>query len=197
MGRRPERPRPDPLAGPCVPAPDLTAFAHGELADWRRAEVSRHLLRCPACRADASGDARVLARLLALGAEGDAWRGEAVAARAALARRRRTGLLSAGAGAAAAAVLIAGFAALRAQGTGPAEGRAVASLAGPALSARAKAPPATPLSADESALLASQAPDGRWAGGAAGGDEAATGLALLALVAGRREEIRGGAVGRA
>jgi hypothetical protein len=218
--RRPSAPR--RIDGPHVPPADLTAFSHGEFPEWRRAEVSRHLLRCPACRAEAEGARDVLGRLASLGAAGDAWRDDLAAAGAALRLLRRRSGLAVGAGAAAAAVLAAGLLFVRAPerpvptahtaGTHTAGARTSSADASPA-AGEAAAVPARPgvrvprapddagLSPDEKRLLATQRPDGRWRAdeGAevAASDEAATGLSLLALAARRPDALREGPVARA
>jgi len=89
--------RPDDVhAGPCPPPADVTAYAHGELLEWRRAEIARHILRCAACRDLHARATDVFVRLRALGDEGDLWRDDvALARRLAAARRRRTAVAAA------------------------------------------------------------------------------------------------------
>lgn len=193
-------------AGPCPPAADLTAFAHGEFPEWHRAEISRHLLRCPACRDAAEGARDVLARLAALGTDGDAWRDDLAAAGAALSLSRRRSGLAVALGAAAAAGLAVGVWLLPAPGTPSPRTTDLARHAVPAgrdapAALRRPSSPAAALSSDERRLLATQRPDGRWKDDAGtralASDEAATGLSLLALAARRPEALRGGPVGRA
>ena len=190
----------DVHAGPCPPAVDVTAYAHGELLAWRRAEIARHLLRCTACRDLHAGADDVFARLRALGDEGDAWRDDvALARRVAAARRRRTAVA-----AAVACVLVAGVAIpLGLRGGSPEDG-GVPAFEPPPVAMRAapdSATPRRPLAPAERALLAAQRDDGRWSGEASDGllrhDEAATGLALFALASRRPAELREGEIGRA
>ncbi len=162
----------------CVPAADLTAYAHGELPDWRRAEISRHLLRCADCRGEGEADRAVLARLRAFGADGEDWRGEVAAAGAEIAAERRARWGAAATGALAAAVLLVALAVLRpgARHDAPspaAPPQTFASVAG------------TVLPADEATLLTAQSVDGCWGAGGGRRDEAATGLAVAALAARR------------
>jgi hypothetical protein len=188
-----ERRATDPvLAGPCPPAADLTAWAHDELPQWRRAETARHLLRCARCRETADAAARVFERLAALGAGGEGWREDVAAARRAraLSRLRLGGALAASlAVAAVGATLWSGGE----DGT-PSPAAAEAAEIWTVAYARSASP-------DERALLAAQRPDGRWEGEASEGllrhDEAATGLALLALASQHRDDLADGDAGRA
>lgn len=196
----------------CVPAADLTALAQGALPEARRAEVARHLLRCPRCHAAASGAGELFDRLRAFGAA-PSWEGELGAAVAVARARARARGLGAMAGAALGLLLAAGVALLPTPPAGDAA-RPVAGLSAPVASAPPSAriassraagssagAPAAPLSADARALLRAQATDGRWAADDARGsgrhDEAATGLALLAILHGRPEALRDPSVARA
>jgi hypothetical protein len=174
------RPDPSAHAGPCPPAPDRTAFAHGEFPEWRRAEISRHLLRCRTCREEVAGARDVLGRLAALGASGDAWRDALAAAVALVHAPERTPPP------------------IPVAKADPAVREVAPAAAAPA--ALAPAVPAA-LSVDERRLLATQRPDGRWKAGEGEGpvasDEAATGLSLLALAARRPEALREGPIARA
>src|SRR5204863_3403345 len=136
-------------AGPCPPEADLTAFAHGEFSPRLRAEVSRHLLRCPACHARAEAARDVLLRLAALSASGDAWRADLAAADAALHLGRRRSGLAVGLGVAAAALLAVGLWTLRAPPPSPPPPVANAVPAGRSATARARAvaPAAAPVGA--------------------------------------------------
>jgi hypothetical protein len=182
-----------PASDRCVPGEDLTAFAHGELAAWHRAEISRHALRCAACRAALSDAERVFFALRSLGAAGGDWREDltgAIAARG-VDRRRRAGVLTLATTASAVAAAALALAVL-----GPHAGRTSPEGSPPPFAsdvaiADARATPrvardAPPPSAqDAAALVREQRPDGRWAapdaGGGASRDDAATGLALVAL----------------
>ncbi len=191
----------------CIPAADRTAFAFGEFegdADGARREaISRHLLRCAACRAEVDAVSALGARLRGFGAGGD-WEADVGAAMAAERGRARVRRRAALAGFAAAAAVVAAL------GVGigfgrDSDSRSPASDAGPVANstgptsgdvsrtapAAPSVPPATPASsprvaADRATLLAAQSSDGRFSASAKVGgsrrDEATTGLAVLALV---------------
>jgi hypothetical protein len=176
----------------CVPGADLTAYAHGELPDVRRAEVSRHLLRCARCRGEADGARSLLGRLRAFGANGEDWRAEIAAAGAHVSagRRSRRRIALASLCAAAAVVAAVGLT-LRA---GPLEGRALRVAEVAALYPEIGA---TLLPQDESALLQAQQVDGRWAAGGGARDEAATSLAVAALAGRYGRDLADDTVGQA
>jgi len=192
----------------CVPAADLTAFAQGLLPEPRRAEISRHLLRCPRCHGTASGTGELFDRLRSFSAA-PSWRGELGAAVAGERVRRRARGVGAMAGAGVGLLLAAGLAFLP---TGPTTDRvpSIASAPAPAapmrsaeriVSPRFADAPAPALSDEARALLRAQATDGRWAADEALGsgrhDEAATGLALLAILDGHPHALRDPSVARA
>jgi len=206
--------RPSDASLRCVPAADLTAFAQDALPEPRRAEISRHLLRCPRCNAAASGTGDLLSRLRSFGAAAS-WEGELGAAVAVAHARTRARGLGALAGAGVGLLLAAGVAFLPGSHA-PDASLTLASAppsppapAAPTLPERdlavlrsgSASAPALPLSAAAQALLRAQAADGHWtADDALGGgrhDEAATGLALLAILEGRPGAMRDPAVARA
>lgn len=175
----------------CISAADRTAFALGHFLDEadeaRRAAISRHLLRCPACRAEVDAISMLGSRLSTFGSGGD-WEadlGAALAAERGRGRVRRRAALS---GVAAAAGVVVALAV----GLGR-DARSPASDAGPVVDSTARASTAAPrapyplgTALSVGKLLAAQAADGRFPAAAhVGGplhDEAATGLAVLALV---------------
>lgn len=173
---------PDALSR-CVPGADLTAYAHGELPDWRRAEISRHLLRCAACRADAEADKALLSRLRSFGAAGEDWRAEVAAAGAEVAAGRRARWRAAVVGALAAASVLVTLSLLRPGGSGSPENDGASALATDQLTFPDIG--FTALPTDEATLLAAQSMDGYWEAGGGWRDEAATGLAVAALAARR------------
>jgi hypothetical protein len=174
--------------GRCVPGEDLTAFAHGELPGERRAAISRHLLGCGRCRDEYAGMRSLLRRLRALDAGGSRLGAPAAAAEAPGALSWRS--LVAGGGIA--AVFLAAFLVSWA----PAGGSRGAGDARRASEAQAS---------EVSLLLAAQRADGSWPADAAFGgsraDEAATAVALLALLpddpGARYEGVRARAVAQA
>lgn len=179
----------------CVSAADRTAFAldpfHDDDGESRQAEISRHLLRCPVCRADVDAIGVLGARLATFGSGGD-WEADLGAALAAERGRRRVRRRAAFSGIAAAAGIVAALSV----GLGRAT-QSPASDTGPVAESTTRAVtgattpmPRTPYSFGTALavgkLLATQAADGRFpAATHVGGtlhDEAATGLAILALV---------------
>jgi hypothetical protein len=163
----------------CVPGADLTAYAHGELPDVRRAEVSRHLLRCATCRAEADETRALFGRLRDFGAEGEDWRAEIAAAGAPAAAGRRTRRRAALAGLASAAAAALALAVGFPRGAEPPPAAREAGLS--EVVAMYPEIGGTLLPEDESALLQAQQLDGRWAAGGGARDEAATSLAVAAL----------------
>src|SRR5262245_26754591 len=174
----------------CVPAADLTAYAHGELPEARRAEISRHLLRCAKCRGEAGAAEGLLERLRAFGAGGEDWRAE-IAAAGAEVRAGRRRVLRAGAVALVAATLVAALL-LRPGPAASPRGGGVAEVAAlfPEIGA-------TLLPEDESALLQAQQLDGRWSAGGGRRDEAATSLAVAALAGRYGKDLADDTVGQA
>jgi hypothetical protein len=172
---RPADPRPG-----CVAPEDLTAFAHGELSGASRARVAEHALACAACRSDLASARDRLGRLRSL-SRGDVG--------LALASRRRTRAVAAAALAAAVATAW-GVAPSTPGPVEPARGTVVAAAHGS---------PDLGVATDVAPLLAVQRTDGRWTTGDAAErrDEAATGLALLALLPAARESLSRGAAARA
>src|SRR5437763_3676837 len=94
--------------GRCVVPSDLTAFALDEMPAARRAAVSRHVLRCVACRTRLDRESAMFARLRGFSADA-AWEDEVAAAVLAFSARGRTLRRAALAGVCAAAVLVAAW----------------------------------------------------------------------------------------
>jgi hypothetical protein len=172
----------------CVPGPDLTAFAHGELAPRRRAEVAGHVLRCERCRASLEESRGMLALLSLLRPASVA----AGARRTSAARSMSVAPLLA-LGAMAAAVVVA------AVSWWPRDVSAPSRTEPPVVTARASE--AAWSAPEVSALLRAQAADGRWPAeadfGGSRNDEAATALALLALMPEDARVLSDGPVARA
>ena len=191
--------RPTPPSERCLTPDERTAFALGEADAAARAAVSRHVLRCAACRAALDAEERVVGRLRAFAAS-PAWASDLAAADLAHdARTRRRRRAAVGGVAAAAALLLALATAPsvlervrdRGDGAGPVATAATRPVVGVTRHERDGALAAddeAPLPASEvSALVAAQARDGRWratTGGDPHHDVGATGLALLALLRG-------------
>ncbi len=208
--------RPSDASLRCVPAADLTAFAQDALPEPRRAEISRHLLRCPRCNAAASGTGDLLSRLRSFGAAaswgrraGRGRRGRArthARARASAPWRARASDCSSPRASRSSRARTLPMRASRSRAPRP---RPPAPAAPPfpperdlaVLRSGSASAPSLPLSAAAQALLRAQAADGHWtADDALGGgrhDEAATGLALLAILEGRPGAMRDPAVARA
>jgi hypothetical protein len=174
-----------------VAGEDLTAFAHGELPEWRRAEVSRHVLGCEPCRRSLAASRDVLSLLGEVGRFGiESLRAELAARRPARAARLLRRVATA---ASVAAVVALGVLLAPPRGPAPAPG-------GGGLTPVASAAE-VPLTPDQRALVAAQHEDGRWAAEASFGgprrDEAATALALLALLPRDADALRSGPAARA
>ena len=195
--REPSVPRASAPGERCVAPADRTAFALGQLEGdedgARREAVSRHLLRCAACRAEVDAVSALGARLRGFGAGGD-WEADVGAALAAERGRARVRRRAAFAGFAAAAAVVAALGAgigfsrdegvrTPASDVGPV---AIRPPTAPAATAAAAAPVSPEVARERARLLAAQASDGRFSAstrvGGARRDEATTGLAILALV---------------
>lgn len=186
----------------CVSPADRTWFALGRSSDdpslddanaARRAEISRHLLRCPACRADVDSISFLGSRLSSFGSGGD-WEADVGAALAAERGRLRVRRRAAFAGFAAAASIVAALWVGVGRGERSPEsdaGPVADSIASPEATATivasgAPAPATMGTPVERARLLAAQGDDGRFSAaanvGGARHDEAATGLAILALI---------------
>jgi hypothetical protein len=162
----------------------MTALVHGEGAHDERAALLRHVLACPVCRPEHAANERMLLALHGLGAARAS--GAPRAPRVAPPRER---FAFAAPAVAAAIVLATVFAAFHRTDPAPTPSREPVPVAQATLE---------PASRD---LLSSQRPDGRWTAepglGGAGGDEAATGLVVLALLRPGREALTDAGVLRA
>lgn len=170
---------------------DLTAFAHGEFTEWRRAEISRHVLACESCRETLKDSRDVLGRLAEVGRFGIENLRADVAARRPLWRSRALKKLTTAASIAAVVALGVVLAPPRGPSAAPES---------PTTGTTATAAE-LPLTPEQTALVALQQPDGRWAAetalGGARRDDAATGLALLALMPRDAEGLKSGPAARA
>jgi hypothetical protein len=177
-----------PARAGCPAPEDLTALAHGEGRGETRSVLLRHVLSCPACRAEHAASERMLLALRGLGA--------ARASQAPLGPRplrsrplRWAWVPPAVAAAAVALALLAPF-----------ESRPRAAMPAPAperrMATQGNAPSSARTEQNVLALLAAQQPDGRWTAEpgleSRSGDEAATALVLLALLHPGAEALRHG-----
>jgi hypothetical protein len=143
----------------CPDGEDLTAFAHGEGEGATREQISRHLLTCPTCREEYRSARNVLSHLQALG---PAW------SRTVASVRRVSTWPAVACGAAAAVIVLGLFVVPAREVRAPARAQALVTAV------------------QEESLLDAQRADGSWAAeqslGGPRRDEAATALALLALL---------------
>ncbi len=179
----------------CLDPEDRTAFALGQLLDVsdesRRADISRHLLRCPTCRADVDSISILGSRLSSFGSGGD-WEADVGAALAAERGRLRVRRRAAFAGFAAAASVVTALWIGVGRNTRSPESDArpvansVAMAGAPEATSGGRALEAVGTPIERARLLAAQGEDGRFSAastvGGARHDEAATGLAVLALI---------------